>query len=153
MTFFYYKKIENSVTFIFFLIFLFLTDFFDGYIARKYNQETEIGMHLDPIADKISFLSSLLPLSYQGIIPLPIVFGFLLRDSLVSSLRQISKNKNVLSPSTYGKIKTALIMFLSISSYTSFNFITSNIIKFFWIITLFLSWKSAISYLYSALEQ
>jgi CDP-diacylglycerol--glycerol-3-phosphate 3-phosphatidyltransferase len=149
LTYLRYGKIKNSYIFLLFLSGLFLTDFFDGYIARKFNQESELGRHLDPIADKVSFLSCALPLILNHIIPLPLLFSLLLRDTLVSSLRQISSKKEIISPSWMAKIKSALLMLLCLLSYTSFNFYTSKLVQSLWYIATLLSWHSAIVYLFA----
>lgn len=100
------------------LIFLFsvseLSDAVDGYIARKYNQVTDLGKILDPMADSISRISIFLAFT-EGIIQLPIwfVFIFLYRDSVISSLRTICAFRGVVLAARFsGKIK-AIIQALS----------------------------------------
>lgn len=48
---------------------LFLTDFFDGYLARKWNQTSDLGALLDPIVDKLAVISFILFLYWNGIAP------------------------------------------------------------------------------------
>jgi cardiolipin synthase len=57
-----------------------LTDFLDGYIARKYNKSSKLGSILDPVADKLFFNSLLLKLFQMNLIPLYIFVGFLAKD-------------------------------------------------------------------------
>jgi CDP-diacylglycerol---glycerol-3-phosphate 3-phosphatidyltransferase len=87
-----------------------LTDAFDGYIARKYNQVTDLGKILDPMADSISRISVFLTFT-DGVIQLPMimVFVFLYRDSVISTLRTICALRGVaLAARTSGKIKAVV---------------------------------------------
>lgn len=98
-----------------------LTDFFDGYIARKYNMVTDLGKFLDPIADKVLVLAGLIVLiadPYEtnvfgriGIIG--IIYGgvgvsiIMAREMVVSSLRMMAAKKGiVLAAEMTGKVKT-----------------------------------------------
>lgn len=87
-----------------------LSDFFDGYLARKFNLVTELGKVLDPMADSITRLTILLTFT-QGFIDLPLllVFVFIYRDAMISTLRTICAFKGVtLAARTSGKIKAVL---------------------------------------------
>lgn len=98
-----------------------LTDFLDGYIARKYNMVTDLGKFLDPIADKVLVLAGLIVLiadPYEtnvfgriGIIG--IIYGgvgvsiIMAREMVVSSLRMMAAKKGiVLAAEMTGKVKT-----------------------------------------------
>lgn len=75
-----------------------LTDWFDGYLARKYDQKSEFGRFLDPIADKILVAAMFLALASNGVIngwwlALPIII--LTREFLVAGLREFLGPKNV----------------------------------------------------------
>lgn len=87
------------------------TDFLDGHIARKYNQVTDLGKFLDPIADKMLTTTALLLLVGYNIIPNPYgiicLFLFISRDLIVDALRQIAASKGrVISAISLGKYKT-----------------------------------------------
>ncbi len=87
-----------------------LSDAFDGYFARKYNQVTDLGKILDPMADSIARISVFLTFT-QGPVQLPVllVFVFLYRDSVVSTLRTICALKGfTLAARLSGKIKAVL---------------------------------------------
>jgi CDP-diacylglycerol--glycerol-3-phosphate 3-phosphatidyltransferase len=93
-------------------ILLAVTDFVDGYIARKYNMVTNLGKFLDTIADKLLCTTALLLLivGNNPIIPHPFgiicAFLILLRDYAVTALRQIAQLKNVIiAADKFGKIK------------------------------------------------
>lgn len=96
------------------LIFLLLvsesSDAFDGYLARKYNQVTDFGKILDPMADSIARLSYFLTFTAEPVkIPLALIFIFLYRDSVVSTLRTICALKGfALAARTSGKIKAGI---------------------------------------------
>ena len=67
-----------------------LSDAFDGYIARKYNQVSDFGKIFDPMADSIARISVLLTFTQPPVnLPLPLIFVFLYRDSVISTLRTI----------------------------------------------------------------
>ena len=84
-----------------------LTDGIDGYIARKYNQITDFGKLVDPLADKLLVMSALLILLEQGVLPSWACILILAREFIVSSLRSIAASKGVvLAASWWGKVKT-----------------------------------------------
>lgn len=88
-----------------------LTDFLDGYIARKYNLVTDFGKMIDAIADKVLVNSILIILAAQGVIHpiIPVVIIF--RDTVVNSIKMIAGNKGqVVAAINTGKIKTACMM-------------------------------------------
>jgi CDP-diacylglycerol---glycerol-3-phosphate 3-phosphatidyltransferase len=104
----------SSVALPYILIFLLgvseLSDIFDGYLARKYNQVTDLGKILDPMADSISRISVYLTFT-QGIVQLPmlLVFVFLYRDSVVGTLRTICALRGfALAARQSGKVKAVI---------------------------------------------
>ncbi len=91
-----------------------LTDFFDGFIARKWELESSFGRFLDPIADKVLVTSALIMLIAQGRAPAWVVMLIITREVAVSALRAISKTwDTTLKPSPVGKLK-AVIQFAAI---------------------------------------
>ena len=88
-----------------------LTDFLDGYIARKYNLVTDFGKLVDAIADKILVNSVLIILSAQGFIHPIIPVVVIIRDSVVNSIKMLAASKGkVVAAIKSGKIKTACLM-------------------------------------------
>lgn len=88
-----------------------LTDFLDGYIARKYNLITDFGKLVDAIADKILVNSVLIILSAQGFIHPIIPVVVIIRDSVVNSIKMLAASKGkVVAAINSGKIKTACLM-------------------------------------------
>lgn len=87
-----------------------LSDIFDGYIARKWDQVTDLGKILDPMADSIARISVFFTFT-QGFIKLPLllVLVFLYRDVFISMLRTLCALKGVaLAARTSGKIKAVI---------------------------------------------
>lgn len=92
-----------------------LTDWLDGYIARKFGQETAFGKFLDPVADKIFIATVLITLLANGNLPwwgsIPVIV-ILCREFLISGLREFFGPKNVTFPvSNLAKWKTTAQMF------------------------------------------
>jgi len=87
-----------------------LSDAFDGYIARKYNQVTDLGKILDPMADSISRISVFLTFTQPPVnVPLVAVFIFLYRDSVISTLRTICALRGfALAARPSGKMKAII---------------------------------------------
>ena len=88
-----------------------LTDFLDGYIARKYNLVTDFGKVMDAIADKVLVNGVLIILACNGFIPLVVPVIIITRDIVVDSIKMASGNKGkVVAASWPGKIKTICMM-------------------------------------------
>ena len=88
-----------------------ITDFFDGYIARKLNIVTVFGSFLDPIADKFLIISSLIMLLHLGRINIFVVIILVLREVYITSLRRLAQNEGILIPvDKWGKWKTTFQM-------------------------------------------
>lgn len=92
------------------LLFSELSDLLDGYVARRWNQVTELGKILDPTADSIARISVFLTFT-QGPIQLPmvLVFVFLYRDVVIGMLRTLCALRGVaLAARPSGKLKAAI---------------------------------------------
>ncbi len=84
-----------------------VTDFLDGYFARKNNQITIFGKLFDPLADKITITITLIFLSYFQYTYVYIVIFMIIRDLIVDGSRNIfAKNNLKIEASIYGKLKT-----------------------------------------------
>lgn len=127
-----------------------ITDFFDGFIARKRNIVTVFGSFLDPIADKFLTVSSLIMLMSLGRIPSIIVIILVLREMYMTSLRLLAMNEGISVPvSNLGKWKTAtgmigIPMLMANEPWWIFNFPLLGII-FIYIASILSLW-SAITY-------
>ncbi|EIN15257.1 CDP-diacylglycerol-glycerol-3-phosphate3-phosphatidyltransferase [Mycoplasmopsis agalactiae 14628] len=111
-----------------------ITDYLDGWLARKNKQVTSFGKLFDPIADKLIVTTTLISLSIFGFIPLWITILFVARDLIVDAIRVLMAQNNIdVKASIWGKLKTltqtiAIIIVLVVA--VAFNF------------SLILGWKS-----------
>ncbi len=137
-----------------------VSDFLDGYLARKFNQESSLGKLLDPIADKILLCSTILAIilitndyfiGLMGVI-------ILVREFWVSGLREYTAINNISSASDVtflAKIKTTL-QFIAIGSYLfSFNYGASLgifISSFILFLSMLVSLKTGMTYTSTALK-
>src|SRR5687767_2319175 len=86
-----------------------LTDFFDGYFARKRNQVTTIGKLLDPIADKLLVSSAFISLVELKLAPAWMVVIVLGREFAVSGIRSIAASIGYIMPANwFGKTKMVI---------------------------------------------
>ena len=130
-----------------------LSDFLDGYIARKNHIVTDFGKMVDAIADKILVNGLLIVLAYDRIIPVIIPVVIVLRDIVVDTCKMISGNKGkVVAASTLGKLKTicmlsglTLVLFYNIP----FELIHIDVARFLLIIATILSIVSGCQYFYN----
>ena len=88
-----------------------LTDFVDGYIARHYNQTTDFGKFLDPLADKLLTIAAMTVFCEWGVFPAWALMIVLTREFAVTGLRLVAVQKgNVIAAGWSGKVKTASTM-------------------------------------------
>lgn len=142
----YYKT-----SFIFFIL-SGLSDAIDGFIAKKFNQITVLGSYLDPLADKILIVSSILVLGFIGIIPSWLLILIVSRDLAILGAVIISwlmESDLKIEPIFSSKINTFLqilyicLILLNLSNFINLNTLGSIIIPYFsYIIGFFtsLSW-------------
>ena len=100
------------------------TDFLDGYVARKYNQVTDFGKFVDPLADKLLVTSALVLFVEQGTFAGWMVCVILARELIITSLRVVAANKGrVLAATWTGKVKTCVQIGGIIAIYLYYIFI------------------------------
>ena len=148
-----------------------ITDFLDGYIARKYNLITDFGKFMDQIADKfltttamflVLFASkTVVTWNWLAVVMFLIV---ILRDILISGIRMVAANKNVvIAADIFGKVKSffldvasmILILYVGLVEVVSCDFL--NYVRIFglslMIIGVVLTIVSCVNYTISAIKQ
>ena len=120
-----------------------LSDFADGYIARHYNQISNFGKFMDPLADKMLVLAAMCFFIENGQMPGWVVALVLFREFAVSGLRLIAvEQSRVIAAAWSGKIKTACTMLgLCVMLFTSHP-----------LVNLIVTWVIVITTLYSGIE-
>ena len=111
-----------------------LSDLLDGYIARHYNQVSNFGKFMDPLADKVLVLSAMCFLVEKGQMPGWVVAVILFREFAVSGLRLIAvERQRVIAAAWSGKVKTTCTMvgigfLLFFTQYPALNLFVSAVI-------------------------
>lgn len=106
-----------------------LTDYLDGYLARKKGIVTNFGKLMDPLADKILVAAGFIMIVGNGTIPAWMAVIVIGRDFILNTIRMFGKeNGETISAGVYGKIKTATQMLgvslAIIDTHTIFEFLT-----------------------------
>ncbi len=93
-----------------------VTDYLDGHIARKHNLVTDFGKFIDPVADKLLVLTTLIMLLHRRQMEAWIIILILSRELAVDGLRMVAVGQGkVIAASMFGKIKTTCQMILIIA--------------------------------------
>lgn len=88
-----------------------LTDWLDGYLARRLNQVSDLGKLMDPLVDKVLVTGALVVLVARGVVPPWSVTVVLSREFLVTGMRALEAQRGVIVPAGWpGKIKAFLQM-------------------------------------------
>lgn len=124
----------------------FLTDLLDGYLARKYNQVSDFGKIMDPLADKVLVAAAMVLLTQSGVVSAWVTVLVLAREFIVSGVRMAAAAEgNVVAASIWGKAKT-MWQFVAITLALLIN--RSNIvIDAFMLINLVLTVLSGADYI------
>ena len=121
-----------------------LTDFVDGYIARHYNQTTDFGKFLDPLADKLLTIAAMAMFCEWGVFPAWALMVILTREFAVSGLRMVASQKgSVIAAGWSGKVKTASTM-VGLCFVMAFPAVS-------WLVSV-VNWMIVITTLYSGVE-
>ena len=137
----------NNILFVWIII-LFggITDYLDGYIARKFKLKTKIGAILDPLADKVFIIIPFIWLCKYEVIPFWSLSVLLVREFLISAFR--GTKENGLPALKIGKYKTFIQFISLIILFSNFNnFEIRNIGLIFYWISIALTIISLFSYL------
>lgn len=118
-----------------------ITDWFDGYLARRWNQTSAFGAFLDPVADKLMVAAALLVLLQMGRVNVIVALVIIGREITISALRewmaQIGASKSI-AVNFLGKLKTAMQM-------VAIPFLLFDITLFGWMHSL--TWGTWLIYL------
>lgn len=132
-----------------------LTDFLDGYVARKYNLVTDFGKMVDAISDKLLTNSVLIILAANGKISTVVAVIIIMRDIVVDSIKMVIGNKGAaVAAIGVAKLKTATLMvgiILTLFSNLPFELISLRISDFLLAIAAVLSIISGVKYYIMAL--
>ncbi len=124
-----------------------ISDFFDGYLARKWNLVSNFGKFMDPLADKLLVGAALIIFVELGYMPAWSVVIIISREFIVSGVRLIAAdNGKVIAANMLGKLKTNAQMFMAIFMILNIN---NPVFK---IITSVLFWASIILTVVSMIE-
>lgn len=125
------------------------TDFFDGFLARKYNVVSDFGKIFDPLSDKVLTFVFLIILYKTGLIPQVIILLLVVRDLIIDGVRGVFAKKIIIPAIVTAKIKTAVIFLLILSALFELTFYTTAEIRY---VTLGLSFAALIFSYSSALH-
>lgn len=147
-----------------------ITDFLDGYIARKYNLITDFGKFMDQIADKFITTTAMILVLFGNIsvtakwLAVLMLLIVVLRDILISGIRMVAANNNVvIAADIFGKVKSffldvssmVLLLYIGLTKVTNCDFL--RYVQVFglslMIIGVVLSVVSCVNYTLSAIKQ
>ena len=101
----------NNIVALIIFVLASVTDFIDGYVARHYNQITDFGKFMDPLADKVLVLTSMICFCAMGRFPAWALVIVMAREFAVSGLRMVAvDNGRVIAAGWSGKVKTFATM-------------------------------------------
>ncbi len=127
------------------------TDWLDGWVARRFDQTTELGALLDPLVDKVLVTASLVGLLQTQLIPAWTVTLILTREFLVTGLRAVVVRRGlVLAASPIGKWKTVAQM-VAIGGLLGREWVPAALdpARMLWWVAVLLTIVSALEYLWS----
>ncbi len=134
------------------LLLSFCTDILDGYIARKFNQITDLGKILDPVADKLTQVAVVLCLYFAKVVPLFVPIFFAAKELIIMiGGALLMKDKSiVVSASWFGKVGTGLfyIIMMSLIAFPRY-FEIHNVLKS-WLIIVVILWAVVAGIMYTA---
>jgi CDP-diacylglycerol--glycerol-3-phosphate 3-phosphatidyltransferase len=128
------------------------TDWLDGRLARRHGHASPIGSLLDPIADKVLVLAALVMLIEQGVVPAWMVAAIVVREMLITGLRQAAIERGVvLAARDLGKLKTwAQAVAAAVAGFAAAGAWTQRAAWWTLLVAVVLTWLSGLDYARSA---
>jgi CDP-diacylglycerol--glycerol-3-phosphate 3-phosphatidyltransferase len=128
------------------------TDFFDGRMARRQGHTSSVGSLLDPIADKVLVLAVLVMLIEQGVAPAWMVAAIVVREVLITGLRQAAVERGVvLAARDLGMLKTwAQAVAAAVAGFAAAGAWTDRVAWWALLVAVVLTWLSGLDYARSA---
>ena len=128
------------------------TDWLDGRLARRHGRTSALGSLLDPIADKVLVLATLVMLVAQGVAPAWMVAVIVVREVLVTGLRQAAIERGVvLAARDLGKLKTwAQAIAAAVGGFAAAGAWSSSVAWWALLVAVVLTWVSGLDYARSA---
>jgi CDP-diacylglycerol---glycerol-3-phosphate 3-phosphatidyltransferase len=124
------------------------TDWFDGRLARKHGRTSGLGSLLDPIADKVLVLAALVMLVEQGVAPGWMVAAIVVREVLITGLRQAAIERGVvLAARDLGKLKTwAQAVAAAVAGFAAAGAWSDRVAWWALLVAVVLTWVSGLDY-------
>jgi len=128
------------------------TDWFDGRLARRHGRTSPLGTLLDPIADKVLVLAALVMLVEQGVAPGWMVAAIVVREVLITGLRQAAIERGVvLAARDLGKLKTwAQAVAAAVAGFAAAGAWSDRVAWWALLVAVVLTWVSGLDYARSA---
>ena len=128
------------------------TDFFDGKLARRHGRTSDLGSLLDPIADKVLVLATLVMLVGLAVAPGWMVAAIVVREVLITGLRQAAIERGiVIAARDLGKLKTwAQAVAAAVGGFAAAGAWRDGIAWWFLLLAVVLTWVSGLDYARSA---
>jgi CDP-diacylglycerol--glycerol-3-phosphate 3-phosphatidyltransferase len=128
------------------------TDWFDGRIARRSGRTSSLGSLLDPVADKLLVMATLIVLIDQGVFPAWMVAAIVARELLISGLRQAAVERGVvIAARDLGKLKTwAQAIATGLAGFAAAGAWGTGVAWWAMLVAVVLTWASGLDYARSA---
>jgi CDP-diacylglycerol--glycerol-3-phosphate 3-phosphatidyltransferase len=128
------------------------TDWLDGRIARRHGRTSALGSLLDPIADKVLVLGMLVMLVGEGVAPAWMVAAIVVREVLISGLRQAAIERGVvIAARDLGKLKTwSQAVAAGLAGFAAAGAWSDDVAWWALLVAVVLTWASGLDYARSA---
>jgi CDP-diacylglycerol--glycerol-3-phosphate 3-phosphatidyltransferase len=128
------------------------TDFFDGRLARRHGRTSALGSLLDPIADKVLVLATMVMLVALDVVPGWMVAAIVVREVLITGLRQAAIERGiVIAARDLGKLKTwAQAVAAAVGGFAAAGAWSTSVAWWTMLVAVLLTWVSGLDYARSA---